>query len=252
MNAKLSTATAKLSITLVLGAGIAGSIFAALPDDYQEITYIESTGTQHIMTDVVPTAATRIVVDFQMTRLHLSTDFSGSAKVAFYSGIQSGNGQLYFGVTSADQFQLVYGNKYQNVLATDEQGRDLGPDTERHVVEIGDGLQKFDGKTVGLLAYGSYGEKKLKFCLFKANTGSLVNPMWARVYSFRVYEGETLAHDYVPCYRKSDGRAGLYDTAEGVAEGSRFLSNAATGDDFTKGKDVCEPDPEVEPGSYER
>lgn len=46
-----------------------------------------------------------------------------------------------------------------------------------------------------------------------------------RIYGMKVYQAGALAHDLVPCVRKSDGRPGLYDTAN-----ETFHANAGAGD----------------------
>lgn len=53
-----------------------------------------------------------------------------------------------------------------------------------------------------------------------------------RLYNCKLYDGNTIVRDFVPCYRKSDDVAGLYDVANDV-----FYPNAGTGS-FTVGPDV--------------
>ena len=45
-----------------------------------------------------------------------------------------------------------------------------------------------------------------------------------RLYSFKIYEGETLMRNFVPCIESATGKAGLYDTVEG-----KFYGNAGNG-----------------------
>ncbi len=45
-----------------------------------------------------------------------------------------------------------------------------------------------------------------------------------RVYGWKIWDGDTLVRDFVPCYRLFDLRAGLLDTVSG-----RFYDNAGTG-----------------------
>lgn len=54
-----------------------------------------------------------------------------------------------------------------------------------------------------------------------------------QIHYFRYYDKtDTLVCDLVPCYRKSDGVIGMYDTVRKI-----FLTNAGTGS-FTKGADI--------------
>lgn len=62
------------------------------------------------------------------------------------------------------------------------------------------------------------------------NTPTSSRPM--NIYGARITQGSEIVREYIPCYRKSDGEIGLYETFTG-----QFLTNAGTGT-FTKGADV--------------
>ena len=67
--------------------------------------------------------------------------------------------------------------------------------------------------------------------LFKNSTSSTAPR--AYVYYCKVYDGNTLVRDFVPCYRDSDGVIGLYDIVNGI-----FYTNQGTGS-FTYGNVVA-------------
>ena len=52
-----------------------------------------------------------------------------------------------------------------------------------------------------------------------------------KLYSFQIYESGVLQRDFVPCYRNSDNKPGLYDIKNNVF----YINKASTGSDFTKG-----------------
>ena len=57
--------------------------------------------------------------------------------------------------------------------------------------------------------------------------GSWIDVSWSRTidwYSFKIWKGDTLLRDFVPCYRKSDNVLGMYDIVEG-----EFYTNSGTG-----------------------
>lgn len=56
--------------------------------------------------------------------------------------------------------------------------------------------------------------------------------IWARCSYFKIFEGDSLVCDLVPCYRKSDNEIGMYDLVQ-----KAFRTNVGTGA-FTKGADV--------------
>lgn len=62
--------------------------------------------------------------------------------------------------------------------------------------------------------------------------GTVYYGMGGNVYSFKIYDSGNLSVNYIPCYRKSDGVIGFYDTVNNV-----FKVNNGGGT-FTKGPDV--------------
>lgn len=57
--------------------------------------------------------------------------------------------------------------------------------------------------------------------------GSWVDVNWSRTidwYSFKIWKGNILLRNFVPCYRKSDNVVGMYDTVKG-----EFYTNSGTG-----------------------
>ena len=68
--------------------------------------------------------------------------------------------------------------------------------------------------------------------LFAQNEGSSYYDTSIRLYAFTLGVNEQVIRNYVPCYRKSDGVIGLYDTIN-----KQFKINEGTGS-FTKGPDV--------------
>lgn len=58
-----------------------------------------------------------------------------------------------------------------------------------------------------------------------------------RWYYFRIFDGEIILRDFIPCYRKSDMIAGMYDLVSNA-----FFANARTGktSEFTAGPDVID------------
>ena len=53
-----------------------------------------------------------------------------------------------------------------------------------------------------------------------------------RLYSCTICENSNYCRNFIPCYRKSDNKLGLYDLVEG-----KFYTNQGTGD-FERGKDI--------------
>lgn len=54
-----------------------------------------------------------------------------------------------------------------------------------------------------------------------------------KMYYFKIYDNDVIVRNFIPCYRKSDSKPGMYDLVNNV-----FYTNSATGADFTTGPAV--------------
>ena len=53
-----------------------------------------------------------------------------------------------------------------------------------------------------------------------------------KMYNLKIYQANKLTNEYIPCYRKTDNKAGLYDLVNG-----KFYTNDGTGE-FILGGEV--------------
>jgi len=198
----------------------------SLPDEFQELDYIESTGTQRINTEYIPKTN---------TKMELTLSFSGDFKT-------SGSGVTHFveSYDSGDIFQFNFGDlAHQNntIFAWFDKSLDNGG-----VINSFERTDKIrtNKNTItyedGKVTYGdleAQAAKKTKnhstpVYLF-GNASKAFDRYNMKVYGLKFYEAGSLKREYVPCYRKSDGVAGLYDIISG-----KFYTNAGTGS-FKKG-----------------
>lgn len=192
-----------------------------LPEEYQAVEYIESTGTQYIDTGVKLTSNYTVELDYQLTE-----------RLQYRAGLF---GNL---ANSGDTKNIRYGSILSPSNACLEHGYGLGnafyqvgePDTDRHYLKQDGNKIYFDNVLV-------YTFKEASFTI--DDTALLCNfdftnymPAKAKYYSSKWFDGETLVRDFVPCYRKSDGVIGFYDLI-----GDTFYTNIGTGE-FLKGKNI--------------
>ena len=201
------------SLLLALGAAaFAAAPFAAsaaLPAGFRELSYVESDGNQYIDTGIVPAKDVKVVVDYQFTKVS-----SGSALF----GWEGGSGFL-FGIVGSQLAATLTQNYVSGNTTVDEPA----PDKDRHVLTFGDALQQLDETAIGSSAVEGelIGNLPGTIALFaRHRTWNAGDPQYdwpcsARVYSCKIYRGETLVRDYVPCARRSDGVAGLFDQVTG-------------------------------------
>lgn len=72
----------------------------------------------------------------------------------------------------------------------------------------------------------------VRFGIFASGTGSGNVPFIGRIYYVKIFANGDEVLNLIPCYRKSNGEIGMYDTTS-----KTFFTNAGTGT-FAKGADV--------------
>lgn len=193
-------------------AAVTGDISIMASGLYVPVSYVGANGTQYIDLGVALTEDMAIEVD---------ASFDSSENGQVMGTIAPGDDGMalraHFGVFS-EQFDI-------------NGQRTAAFDTERHTYYMSGNSAFFDGKKT----VSNPGYKRVpvgtNFWLFYRNTNSgSYSQMFcfAKVYSAKFYESETLTHDFVPVVRKEDGVAGMYDRINHV-----FVTNAGTGSLFT-------------------
>lgn len=197
------------------------SIQSLLPSEYQAVEYIQSSGTQYIDTGVIPNQDTRVIVDFQLTKL-TSAFICGARESASLKAYT-----LNMGIVNGKcQLRSIFGGQTHTLSA------DFN--TERCVIDK-DGVDvyinnvyKVTHQSTNFTSPGSL----YIFACNQANTTGGYLPDEMKLYSFKMYNNGTLTRDYIPCFRKSDNAAGLYDVVN-----DKFYTNAGTGT-FSVGADI--------------
>lgn len=187
-----------------------------LPTEYQEVEYIESTGTQYIDTGYCATANTKVLTDVKV--------LSVPARNAWLFGSRNSD------VTS--RYELIWLDSekvYRFYYGTNNYTFSGVPSTGELAITTASTGATINGVSVTPAAATISSTNSIY--IFSCHGGTASNETsYMRLFSFKIYEGNTLMRDFVPCYRKSDNAVGLYDLVNGV-----FYTNAGTGD-FAKGK----------------
>ena len=194
---------------------------ARLPKEYQEVEYIQSSGTQYIDTGVIPTVNTRVALDIEVLSY---SDDDYLAMFGERNTTQTTN-LFSFWVKNATTFRTDFGSSAGN---RDITATVIG----RYVIDKNKNVTTVQGVTVTNPT--STIQTTYSIYLLSNNYGGTADdrrPI-AKVYSCQIYDSGILARDFVPCYRKADGVVGLYDLVNGV-----LYTNAGTGA-FAKGADV--------------
>lgn len=195
-----------------------------LPAEYQEVEYLEATGTQAFFTDVP--IQDNLTVDSVQTfnggDTYLFGGHSGKGLQSCFNGywnyrIQCSYSGYYHWASnlSADNITIYH------IVLTQRNGYQLGYLDGKNIL--------YDTKTT--TADTSAGATAVAFG--QRNPSNTINQWYkGKVYSLKVSKEGTLLADFVPCYRKADTKPGMYDLVTG-----NFYVNQGTGE-FLYGANV--------------
>ena len=175
-----------------------------LPQGYQEVEYIESSGTQYIDTGFVVNKSDSYVLEI---------DGLFSSQSQAYQGC---NGYMQFYVSS------VYGISADSTKAVGN----------RDIVKIAYANQtavlSVNGVQIESKSWASYSGADVKLGVLRMGD---TNNGWfsggaasGTIYGYKVWNDEVLVSDCIPCVRNSDNVAGVYDVIR-----EQFIANVGSG-----------------------
>ena len=222
----------------------------SLPNGYQLVEYIQSSGTEYIDTEYYwNNEIIRIFFDGTVITNSTNQSFFGNEEYynsssRYFAGIIHGSSGSYsvyvgsgsFGTISApvgtrvtfDVRTLSGKNLY--VLKNDVKASDATSTTYSGTVltKQNASLTSNVSTTVGnIFIFANHNSQR------GANNNPIQNIGAMRLYRFKLYDNGEIVRDYVPCYRKTDNVIGLYDLVN-----SKFYTNKGTGA-FTKGNNIA-------------
>ena len=229
-----STATMTLDEMPTAIEGISGGGGEIKPDpskEYQRVEYIESTTGCRIVTDIFadnetgmeltakyPTLADRVAMgsrlDANATRFYAPYPLSSNS---FYYGFNTGVSKSTGAV--ANRMYRSSLNFLNNRVATVKE-------EETNAMEFADVLTSTLSQHDAPIGIFCYLRKDSAGEFYSGSSRDTI------FYNARISQGREIVREYIPCYRKSDGEIGLYETFTG-----QFLTNAGTGT-FTKGAEI--------------
>lgn len=176
-----------------------------VPSDYQEVEYIKGTGTQYVNLNKLITDFTKIEISYNYTPTSGDKLIVGSRNLAL--GILA-NGNAFASNSSSSVTGGNVSGKH-HIIWNLQGGNSLSYSLDNGT-SVGLNIQK---NTI----YDS------NVYLFSTSIGSSV-AISAEISNAIFWNGDTKILDLVPCYRKSNNVAGLWD-----AVGKQFYTNAGTG-----------------------
>ena len=185
-----------------------------LPSEYQKVEYIESSGTQWIDTKFLPQS-------------NIKYKYSADFKLEDFSKEK----QTIMGNDTCDI--RIDKNGYINGQISQPY---IGINRHSIVIEVQksqNGNHRFICSCDGLV----YASSEYTYWVNK-NISIFTNLTYnnriskAKIFSANIFNNDNIVRDFIPCYRKSDNKPGLYDLVE-----NKFYTNQGTGE-FVAGPDV--------------
>ena len=208
------------------GVGDCAEKRSDLPSGYEQLSYIESTGTQYIDTGIDFKNVYGYEVRYQSTgkvKSNANYDLDGifginaigaDTKIWFvYSNDKPGLSIFLRGSSSVSKYYTSYDEYYAAV---------------HHVKVETNGTVWYNGENIGTISGFTTTAKSGTLYLFCACDNAGLKPYYyskTRMYHVKFYgESQALLGDFVPCKRISDGVLGMYDAVSGT-----FFTNKGTG-----------------------
>lgn len=196
----------------VVGIGQASQ--KILPNEYQEVEYIESSGTQYINTGITGKNL-HTAIESKCTW----SSIGGGSGVASTGGLHYINDNVIRTGGSAEGYHYTLNEIVVVKAFYNAEGKRV-VSVNGEIVCIGTAYSSTDANVlINSLADGAKQSGKI---------------FW-----FKIYNDDVLVYHAIPCYRKSDSVIGMYDIVNNT-----FYTNSGTGT-FTKGADAPTPNQEI-------
>ncbi|MBR2833624.1 MAG: hypothetical protein IKE75_04280 [Bacilli bacterium] len=206
----------------------------SIPSEYQELEYIMSTGTQYINTEVRPSNTLNVDIVY--------TDNSASGSNYVLGSRTDQNSTIIYAISGAQATSAIsvsfMGNTKAFSLTRVSDKKYLVHIQTQYVSNYGYRLYAQLNDLTLSNSYNEYTQyynneisNNLPYIyVFAFNSSNIHRGM--SLYSLKFWDNNSLIKNLIPCYRKSDNVAGLYDTISDT-----FLTNAGTGS-FIEGPEV--------------
>ena len=209
----------------------------SLPSGYMQLPYIESTADQYINTGITGHSGLTVDLKFAVAEPPAESKIMGSCNSDFtncYYPISFNNWHLGYG----------YGDNYTSIKPA-EQETIYNSIT---VLEANKQSMLVNDMPVSYSTNASTVDNGVEMILFGINVDGSPLLSAVRIYYCKIFENNTLIRNFIPALRKSDGKAGMYDTVyktfyDSNDEDSNFIyNNNAFLDEYTiyyiKGNDA--------------
>ena len=206
------------------GSGVIGQL---VPEDYQQVLYLQCDGSQYLISDYYPNGHTQIIAQFYNNN-------SAQSPLRYMYGVRNEGDTASFSspVIWYSKNNWRYGTQAIAVDNTSniDRGWYCSQGYTKQSNTAKSGLLVADISTGSILKNGSYTveefQSELPMYILSCNVkGSAGAGAQGNLYRMTIKENDIIVRDYIPCYRKSDSKPGLYDIVN-----KQFYTNAGSGE----------------------
>ena len=178
-----------------------------LPDNVEQLEYIESTGTQYIDTGVFP--SNNLKINIKACYTNSNSSYMLGSDNAYNAGINIRLDSKYIG---------IFGGSIMNTGVVSQVNVPVTITLQNNKIYV-DGQQKGSGSPQDVSKYSK--SSIYVFCTHRGGEAKYNASM--RLYELQMYDGDTLIRDFIPILDENDV-AYLYDKVE-----KKFYYNSGTG-----------------------
>lgn len=190
---------------------------ANIPNEYKEVEYIGNSGTQYINAGIIPSSNWKYEIIYKDNVAQGSNYVMGSRLTTssnIYAGVGGGQATQSVSVHNSTCTTPSNYRRVNYIYKINSEYNLLGTGTSEIVCLTNN--QKFTGiQSANINATANY-------YIFSINTSQIHEGM--SLYKLKLWNNNVLVRDFIPCYRKSDNVAGLYDLVNNT-----FYTNQGTG-----------------------
>ena len=203
--------------------GSGGSGSSILPSEYKEVEFLQVDGSQYIITDYYPTRNTNII----------SRYYSSSGSMYVYGVRNSGDTASFSFLKASTLANCRIGSatvQYSEIVNyADSSLKSVLHTTGSYPIHLK--IVDVFSSTIKVDKYGEVVPEEftsaLPLYIFNCNQeGTATSSGFiGNLYRLTIKENDVIVRDYIPCYRKSDSKPGLYDIVN-----KQFYTNAGSGE----------------------
>lgn len=187
-----------------------------VPIEYQAVEYLESTGTQYINTEAEPSQNSGFELEFY-TNSPLTSGSDGACLFGTRHESRNNDFQLTTYTESG------YSGGTLRLGTSKEYSAYITPQT-RQTAKLLNGVYTAPNGNTYNYSSSAFDYTHYIYLFALNERGGPIQFSKTRIYRMKLYTGDTLERDFIPCYRRSDSVAGMWD-----AVNERFYTNAGTG-----------------------